>query len=102
MLSFAREHLSEPLPVERLAAVAHLSVRQFTRAFRAATGITAAKAVERLRIEAARPRVEDNFEPLEEIARSVGFRSAEQMRQSFIRMFGHPPQAIRVKSAAGV
>jgi transcriptional regulator GlxA family with amidase domain len=98
VLSFAREHLSESLPVERLAEVAKLSVRQFTRAFRTTTGVTVAKAVERLRIETARPRVEDNLETLEEIARGVGFGSAEQMRQSFVRVLGQPPQAIRRKA----
>lgn len=95
VLSFAREHLSESLPIERLAEVAKLSVRQFTRTFRAATGISAAKAIERLRVEFARTLVEDNLGTLEEIANRVGFRSAEQMRQSFVRVTGQPPQAVR-------
>jgi transcriptional regulator GlxA family with amidase domain len=94
-LSFAREHLSEPLSVERLADVAHLSVRQFSRAFIAATGMTPAKAIERLRAEAARPRVEDGRETLETIAHVVGFADPERMRQSFIRVFGHAPRAMR-------
>ncbi len=95
VLSYVREHLSEPLSIERLAAVAHLSVRQFTRAFRTATGTTAARAVERLRAEAACPRVEDGREALETIAEAVGFASSEQMRQSFVRVFGYAPQAMR-------
>jgi transcriptional regulator GlxA family with amidase domain len=94
-LSFAREHLTGPLTVRQLADVAHLSVRQFGRAFPAATGTTPAKAIERLRAEAARPRVEDGRETLESIARAAGFVDPERMRQSFIRVFGHPPQAIR-------
>jgi len=53
-LAFAREHLSEQLPLDRLAEVARLSPRQFGRAFRHETGETPAKAVERLRVEAAR------------------------------------------------
>jgi transcriptional regulator GlxA family with amidase domain len=95
VLSFAREHLSDPLSVERLADVAHLSVRQFSRAFLAATGMSPAKAIERLRVEAARPRVEDGREALEAIAQAVGFADPERMRQSFIRVFGQPPRAIR-------
>ena len=62
VLSFAREHLARPLTVDELAEVAHLSVRQFSRAFVAATGLTPAKAVERLRLEATRPLVEENGE----------------------------------------
>ncbi|OWJ69191.1 GlxA family transcriptional regulator [Inquilinus limosus] len=94
-LSFAREHLSEPLPVERLAEAARLSVRQFNRVFLASTGTTPAKAVERLRVEAARPRVEEGRETLDQIARATGFGDAERMRQSFIRILGLTPQAAR-------
>jgi transcriptional regulator GlxA family with amidase domain len=94
-LSFAREHLSEPLSVEQLAEVAHLSLRQFSRAFVAATGMSPAKAVERLRVEAARPMVEDSRETLEAIARAVGFADPERMRQSFVRVSGQPPRALR-------
>ena len=94
-LTFAREHLCEPLPVERLAEAARLSLRQFGRAFVTETGQRPAKAVERLRAETARPLVEDSNESLEEIARAVGFVDPERMRQSFIRAFGQPPQALR-------
>jgi transcriptional regulator GlxA family with amidase domain len=95
VLSFAREHLSAPLSVERLAEVAHLSERQFSRAFLGATGMSPAKAIERLRVEAARPRIEDGLEPLESIAQAVGFADAERMRQSFIRVLGQPPRTLR-------
>lgn len=94
-LTFARDHLAEPLPVERLAEAARLSVRQFGRAFLAETGQTPAKAVERLRAETARPLVEDGREHLETIARRVGFGDQERMRRSFVRAFGQPPQALR-------
>ncbi|MDT4848949.1 HTH-type transcriptional regulator CdhR [compost metagenome] len=94
-LAYIRANLGDPLPVERLADVAHLSARQFGRAFHAATGVTPAKAIERLRAEAARPRIEEGRESLEEVARAVGFSDASRMRQSFIRIFGHPPQAMR-------
>lgn len=95
VLSFAREHLDHPLPVEKLAEVANLSVRQFSRAFARATGTTPAKVVERLRAESARPRVQDGREPLESIARSVGFIDADRMRLSFRRVFGQTPQTLR-------
>lgn len=95
VLSFAREHLSDPLSVGRLAEVAHLSERQFRRAFLAATRMPPARAIERLRAEAARPRVEDGRETLEAIARSVGFADPERMRQSFIRVFGQAPRTLR-------
>ncbi len=94
-LAFAREHLSESLSVERLAEMACLSVRQFSRAFVTGTGMTPAKAIERLRVEAARPRVEDGQETLDIIAQAVGFEDAERMRQSFIRLLGDSPRTLR-------
>ncbi|HEY4371753.1 MAG TPA: GlxA family transcriptional regulator [Burkholderiales bacterium] len=94
-LTYARDHLHEDLSVERLAEVACLSRRQFDRAFAAETGQTPAKAVEKLRVETARLRVEEGGESLEAVARATGFGDPERMRRAFIRVFGQPPQAIR-------
>jgi transcriptional regulator GlxA family with amidase domain len=94
-LSYARENLRADLPVERLAKVASLSVRQFGRAFAATTGMTPAKAIERLRIEAAQPMVENGRQTFDEIARLVGFVDPDRMSQSFIRVLGRTPQEIR-------
>lgn len=94
-LTFARDNLHEPLSVERLADAAHLSVRQFGRAFQRETGETPARAIERLRVEAARMRLQDGSEPVEQIARAVGFGDPERMRRAFVKLYGLPPQAIR-------
>ncbi|HQT62409.1 MAG TPA: GlxA family transcriptional regulator [Acidiphilium sp.] len=94
-LSFARDHLHEALPIERLAEAARLSVRQFGRAFRRETGETPAKAVERLRVEAARVRLQEGSEPVELIAQAVGFTDPERMRRAFVKLFGMSPQAVR-------
>ncbi|QNA85481.1 GlxA family transcriptional regulator [Sphingomonas sp. So64.6b] len=94
-LTFARDHLHEPLPIERLADAAHLSVRQFGRAFHRETGKTPAKAIERIRVEAARMRLQDGAEPVEQIALAVGFTDPERMRRAFVKLYGLPPQAIR-------
>ncbi|OWT80417.1 MULTISPECIES: GlxA family transcriptional regulator [unclassified Achromobacter] len=95
VLAYMRDHLGETLSTEKLAAVACLSPRQFGRAFLAETGETPAKAVERLRVEVARPRVERGGEPIEMIAQSVGFIDPERMRRAFVRLLGHPPRSVR-------
>jgi transcriptional regulator GlxA family with amidase domain len=95
LLAWARERLGERLPVERLADRAAMSPRHFARAFTAETGTTPAKAVERLRLEAARERVESSAEPIEGIAAHTGFGDPERMRRAFLRAFGQPPQALR-------
>ncbi|MGB8667047.1 MAG: GlxA family transcriptional regulator, partial [Serratia inhibens] len=59
-LSFAREHLHQPLTVADLADAVCLSERQFARSFRAETGQTPAKVIEQLRVEAARGRIEES------------------------------------------
>lgn len=100
-LSFAREHLHEPLNVERLAQVTCLSPRQFARTFLAQTGQTPAKVIERLRAEAARARIESSSESMQEVANAVGFVDAERMRRAFIRVFGQPPQGIRRTARSG-
>ena len=95
LTAWMRERLSEPLPVERLADQASMSPRNFARAFAAETGMTPAKAVEHLRLEAARLRVEATGEPVDRIAETAGFGDPERMRRAFIRAFGQPPQALR-------
>lgn len=95
LLAWARERLDQPLPVEALAAKAAMSPRNFQRAFAAETGVTPAKAVERLRLEAARARVEAGGVPIEAIAAATGFGDPERMRRAFLRAWGQPPQALR-------
>jgi transcriptional regulator GlxA family with amidase domain len=94
-LVYAKSNLHIPLTVDRLAEAANLSVRQFTRAFREETGQTPAKAVENLRLEAARLMVEQGRLPIDIVARETGFADPDRMRRAFLRAFGQPPQAIR-------
>ena len=95
LMDWMRERLAEPLGVERLADRAAMSPRHFARAFTAETGVTPAKAVERLRLEAARVRVEAGHEPIDRVAEAAGFGDPERMRRAFLRAFGQPPQALR-------
>lgn len=95
VLGYAREHLSQALSVEQLADVASLSPRQFSRAFRAETGQSPAKAIENLRLEAARQMLERGRLTLDQIALETGFSDRRRMREAFLRAFGQPPQVIR-------
>ncbi|NML98571.1 GlxA family transcriptional regulator [Paraburkholderia sp. RP-4-7] len=94
-LSYAKNHLREPLTVEQLADVAHLSPRQFSRAFRDETRQSPAKAIEALRVEAARGMLEAGRHSMEAVAAETGFVDTERMRRAFLRAFGQPPQAIK-------
>src|SRR5882762_5769260 len=90
-----RTHLAAPLTVERLAARACMSPRHFARAFREETGITPAKAVERLRADAARAMLESGARSVQEVAQHCGFHDPERMRRAFLRLFGAPPSAMK-------
>jgi transcriptional regulator GlxA family with amidase domain len=94
-LAYAKRNLRTPLSVEQLAEAAHLSPRQFSRAFRSETGQSPAKAVENLRVEAARLMMEEGRHSIDVVAQETGFADRERMRRAFLRAFGQPPQAIR-------
>jgi transcriptional regulator GlxA family with amidase domain len=94
-IDYASANLRNPLTVEELADIASLSPRQFSRAFSAETGQSPAKAVEHLRVEAARLLLEKGRLSLDVIADEVGFSDRERMRRAFLRTTGQPPQAVR-------
>jgi transcriptional regulator GlxA family with amidase domain len=94
-LHHIRGNLSKPLSIERLAQVACLSPRQFSRVFRMETGMTPAKAIEALRLESARLMLEQGRVPVEAVARANGFGDRERLRRSFLRTYGRTPQSIR-------
>ncbi|MDB5988807.1 MAG: Transcriptional regulator containing an amidase domain and an AraC-type DNA-binding domain [Herbaspirillum sp.] len=94
-LDFAKQNLRSVLTVEGLADAANLSPRQFSRAFRAETGQSPAKAVENLRVETARMLLEQGRLSMDTIANETGFADRERMRRAFLRAFGQPPQTVR-------
>ena len=89
------EHVSEDLSVDALARLAHMSPRNFARAFAAETGVTPARYVERVRLEAARRALEDTAEPVATVADTCGFGTAETMRRCFLRALGVGPAEYR-------
>ena len=95
LLAWMRETIGEVLTVERLAERAGMSARNFARAFSTETGATPAKAVERLRLEAARAAVEAGGRTIDQIALDTGFGDPERMRRAFLRAFGQPPQVLK-------
>jgi transcriptional regulator GlxA family with amidase domain len=95
LIGWMREHLREPITVEHLAERAAMSPRNFSRVFHAETSTTPAKALERLRVDAARTAIETTHNSLEQIAESTGFFDSGRMRRAFRRVFGISPQALR-------
>jgi transcriptional regulator GlxA family with amidase domain len=89
------EHPADDLSVEALAARARLSPRHFARAFRAETGMTPGRYVERVRLEHARRLLEDTRDGVEEISRASGYGTPEAMRRAFVKALGAAPAEYR-------
>jgi transcriptional regulator GlxA family with amidase domain len=94
-LAYAKTNLHRDLSVDQLAEVAHLSPRQFSRAFLAETGQSPARAIEKLRVETARLLIEAGNHSIDRVAEQTGFSDPERMRRAFHRAFGQPPQAVK-------
>jgi len=84
-----------PHAVSSMARRAGLGVRQLTRLFADEVGITPARYVEQVRVEAARAMLETGDDTLEAVARRTGFGSPESLRRAFIRQLGVLPSAYR-------
>jgi transcriptional regulator GlxA family with amidase domain len=79
------ERLHESLDVGRLAEKMNMSPRNFTRVFTRQTGISPAKFIEKIRVEAAQLLVDKSDEPLEQIAARCGLGGLVSMRRLFLR-----------------
>ncbi len=93
-------HPAADLSVAALAGRMRMSERTFVRRYRAATGLTPARAVERLRVEAAQQMLSTTALPLKRVAQRCGFGSEETFRRSFARRFGTTPGEYRARFAA--
>ena len=91
------DHLADDLALAKLAGVAGMSERSFSRHYAAATGLSPTRAVERLRVEAARRLLADTRWPLKRIATSCGLGSEETLRRSFVRLLAATPQEYRAR-----
>ena len=93
------DNLCRDLSVASLADAAGMSERSFVRHYRQATGRTPARAVEQVRVEAARQMLERG-RPVKRVAAHCGYGSEETMRRSFLRLLGATPQAYRERFSA--
>jgi transcriptional regulator GlxA family with amidase domain len=88
------DNLRGDLSVAALAEASSMSERSFVRHYRRSTGTTPARAIERIRVEAARQVLEQGL-PVKRVAARCGFGSEETMRRSFLRLLGATPRAYR-------
>jgi transcriptional regulator GlxA family with amidase domain len=88
-------HLASDLSLSVLADQAGMSERSFSRHYAEATGQTPARAIERLRVDAARRLLSETRLPVKRISQRCGFGSEETMRRSFLRLLAVAPRDYR-------
>lgn len=89
------ENFHRQLPLQILAGRAAMSVRNFERVFTREVGVSPARYVLRMRIEAAQRMLEHTRKGLDQIALASGFSSADAMRRAFIRTLQTTPLSYR-------
>lgn len=94
-LSWALEHLADPIGVPDLARVAGLSPRTYLRHFVRETGTTPSKWLIAQRIQAALAMLENGDAPIEEIATAAGFATPVTFRHHFTRAVRTSPSSYR-------
>jgi AraC family transcriptional activator FtrA len=88
-------NLDEAITIEALADRAAMSVRTFTRRFRAATGTAPIEWLIRLRVRRAQDLLETSDMPIDHVAHNAGFGAPETLRHHFRRVVGTTPSAWR-------
>ncbi|MER6798795.1 AraC family transcriptional regulator, partial [Amycolatopsis mediterranei] len=89
------ERLAEPVPLADLAALAGLSVSQFSRRFKARTGLPPHRYLLRLRVEQAGLLLRTGDDPIAEIAVRCGFSHQEHLTRVLRAQLGTTPAALR-------
>ena len=90
------DNLRSDLRVDELAAQVNMSPRNFSRLYSSQMKVTPAKAVEAIRVEAARELLEATALGVEEIAGRCGFNDDERMRRAFMRSLKTSPTDYRL------
>jgi transcriptional regulator GlxA family with amidase domain len=89
--------LNTPVPLSHLAAMAQMSVRSLSRAFKEATGLTPLQYHHRLRLELGSVLLDNPELSIEAVAERCGFEDARQFRRLWQRTFGTPPSRRRAR-----
>ena len=95
LIGWATDNPSADLSIEALAAKVHMSVRNFSRVFRREVGKTPGEFIERMRVDAARQKLEGSAASVDQIAQECGLGSADSMRRVFLRVIKVTPSQYR-------
>jgi AraC-like DNA-binding protein len=90
-VSWVRAHFDQPLDVERLAALVHMSPSSFHQHFKAVTSLSPLQYQKALRLQEARRLMLLTRLDAGTAGRRVGYQSASQFTREYGRYFGNAP-----------
>ncbi len=95
VLAHMRDQFHAPMTNERLARLAHMSVRAFERKFRSCFHVTPQKYLRKLQMRMASRALVYTSQPLAEVAVGCGFADQSHFTREFRRHFGRTPGEYR-------
>lgn len=95
LISYLDQHYREPLTLDDLASIAHLSRRSLTRAFRSAYGDSPIDYLIRLRLDRAAALLRETDWRITDVAQEVGFEDSNYFARSFRQHYGTSPSEYR-------
>jgi transcriptional regulator GlxA family with amidase domain len=101
LIDWIYRSLRSDLSVPRLAEMAAMSPRNFTRVFHEELGAPPAEFVRAVRVEVACRLIADGYETLGAVSRECGFASEEQMRRAFQAVLRLSPRDYYDRFGAG-
>lgn len=93
--AYIHDHLADPLDLNRLAEVAHLSPFHWHRVYQALYGESIATTVRRLRLHRATGYLANTALPVEQVARKCGYPNAQSFARAFAALYGMSPTRYR-------
>jgi AraC-like DNA-binding protein len=91
-VAWLKQHFTQPLQVDDLAARVHMSPSTFRQHFRAMTGTSPLQYQKQLRLQEARQLMLNQNIDAGNAGARVGYESASQFSREYSRLFGAPPQ----------
>jgi PAS domain S-box-containing protein len=95
VLEHVRLHYAQPIKIDQLAEMVHLSTSQFERRFRQLFVLTPTKHIQNVRVSAACHRLASSHETVATIAAEVGFYDQSHFTRAFQRVMGVSPSEYR-------
>jgi len=90
-VEWVREHYSQPIALEHLAGLVHMSVSSFHQHFKAVTSMTPLQFQKLLRLQEARRLMLSHTLDASSAGQQVGYLSASQFSREYTRLFGNAP-----------